>query len=206
MVIFLHDSQPLLQYGCGVICVVIRGCPGKHREGRGWSKCTKRREPKLGVGSCYYLFPSLCQGNSEIYIMWSFQLLIMPVQNSCCIPALIGKCQIICWQAYLIQCPILMFSLCITRSTNKTKIYNGHTIQYKTTQYKWLLLIWAEFFRFVNVLMLSLSSTEWSEQSFSASLVYGIPQGSILGPLQFLSYLLPFQHIFITFKDISYHC
>lgn len=185
MVIFLHDSQPLLQYGCGVICVVIRGCPGKHREGRGWSNCTKRREPKLGVGSCYYLFPSLCQGNSEIYIMWIFQLLIMPVQNSCCIPALIGKCQIICWQAYLIQCPILMF---------------------KTTQYKWLLLIWAEFFRSVNVLMLSLSSTEWSEQSFSASLVYGIPQGSILGPLPFLSYLLPFQHIFITFKDISYHC
>lgn len=203
MVIFLHDSQPLLQYGCGVIYVVICGCPGKHREGRGWSNCTTNREPKLGVGSCYCSFPSLCQGNSEMYIMWIFQLLIMPVQNSCCITTLTGKCQIICWQAYLIQRPILMFCLCITRSTNKTNIYNGHTIQYKTTQYKWLLLIWAGFFRSVNVLMLSLSSTEWSEQLFSASLVYGIPQGSIL---PFLSYLLPFQHIFITFNDISYHC
>lgn len=27
MVELLHDSEPLFQYGCGVICIVIRGCP-----------------------------------------------------------------------------------------------------------------------------------------------------------------------------------
>uniref|UniRef100_A0AAX7VVA2 Reverse transcriptase domain-containing protein n=1 Tax=Astatotilapia calliptera TaxID=8154 RepID=A0AAX7VVA2_ASTCA len=65
------------------------------------------------------------------------------------------------------------------------------------------------------------TALEWfnsclSEQSFSvatskfrssvSSLAYGVPQGSVLGLLPFLLYLLPLLQLLSSSTDISYHC
>lgn len=43
-------------------------------------------------------------------------------------------------------------------------------------------------------------------KSSLSHLHFGVPQGSVLGPVLILVYMLPRQHILSTFKDLSYHC
>lgn len=49
------------------------------------------------------------------------------------------------------------------------------------------------------------SVAAYKYRSFSTSLTYGVPQGSVLKPLVILLYLLHLQHFLRTFQDICYH-